>query len=57
MARGQFEAIKMGLDATAMPDNYLDVVVADMAKAEYLSDKMDGTIVAVIDKIIVGSDA
>ena len=53
MAVGAFESIKMGLDYQMMPDNYLDIVVADMKKAEHVSASMRGEIVAVIDKLIM----
>jgi len=53
MAVGAFESIKMGLDYQMMPDNYLDIVVADMRKAEHVSASMRGEIVAVVDKLIV----
>lgn len=53
MAVGAFESIKMGLDYQMMPDNYLDIVVADMKKAEHVSASMRGEIVAVVDKLIV----
>lgn len=53
MAVGAFESIKMGLDYQMMPDNYLDIVVADMSKAEHVSASMNGEIVAVIDKLIM----
>ena len=53
MSVGAFESIKMGLDYQMMPDNYLDIVVADMKKAEHVSASMRGEIVAVIDKLIM----
>jgi len=53
MAVGAFESIKMGLDYQMMPDNYLDIVVADMRKAEHVSASMRGEIVAVVDKLIM----
>ena len=53
MAVGAFESIKMGLDYQMMPDNYLDIVVADMKKAEHVSASMRGESVAVIDKLIM----
>ena len=53
MAVGACESIKMGLDYQMMPDNYLDIVVADMKKAEHVSASMRGEIVAVIDKLIM----
>lgn len=53
VAVGAFESIKLGLDYQVMPDNYLDIVVADMHKAEHVSASMDGDIVAIIDKLIM----
>jgi hypothetical protein len=53
LAVGAFESIKMGLDYQMMPDLYLDIVVADMRKAEHVSASMNGEIVAVIDKLIM----
>jgi hypothetical protein len=53
MAVGAFESIKLGLNYQMMPDNYLDIVVADMRKAEHVSASMNGEIVAVIDKLIM----
>lgn len=52
-AVGAFESIKMGLDYDLMPDNYLDIVVADIRKAEHVSASMHGEIVAIVDKLIV----
>jgi hypothetical protein len=50
---GAFEAIKLGLDYDLMEDNYIDVVVSDIRKAEHVSRSMNGEIVAVIDKLIM----
>lgn len=48
---GLFEAIKCGLDCTYMEGDILNLVVTDLNRATRLSDKIGGTVVAVVDRM------
>ena len=51
-ARAQFECIKFGIECDYMEDNYLDLTVGNIDKAQIICDKIGGQIVAVMDKIL-----
>jgi hypothetical protein len=52
-AQAQFEAIKYGLDCEVMPDNVLDLTVADVGKAVRVAAASGSKIISVHDRVEV----
>ena len=51
--RAAFQATLMGLEFTPMPGNIFDLTVANLDKANYLTNFIDGEILAVADKVLI----
>lgn len=51
--RAAFQATLMGLELTPMSDNTFDLTVANLDKAEYISNFIDGKVLAIADKVLI----